>query len=179
MVWACAECAIPVAVICKHTTNDEGTASISSVSSFVKRKSNDMKRQPLDTYIQPKEMLNYLANYGPHFSKKLCDFAVGKMKKKDGAGKAIPIDPWSKTQVDELLERNGVTLDNDNGYDAVYVANMCKAVCFKRSVPDEAHVALYVKDKIDDPFAPDGTPFRQWYATAVGQGLAVIWEDMV
>jgi hypothetical protein len=43
-----------------------------------------MKRDSLDTYdIRPQAMTNYLRYYGMHFNKKLCDFAVSKMFKRN------------------------------------------------------------------------------------------------
>jgi hypothetical protein len=41
-------------------------------------------------------------------------------------------------------------------YDSVYVANMCKADFLGSSIVDDVHMALYVKDVIDDPDATDG-----------------------
>ena len=38
-------------------------------------------KTPLDTYDKkPQSMVNYLRYYGLHFNKRLCDFAVSKMK---------------------------------------------------------------------------------------------------
>jgi hypothetical protein len=33
---------------------------------------------------KPAGMVNYMRYYGPHFSKKLCEFAVSLMTKEDG-----------------------------------------------------------------------------------------------
>ena len=50
----------------------------------------------------PDSMVNYLRYYGPHFNKNLFEFAVSLMTKETG-GKEIPIKPYTKDQVDELL----------------------------------------------------------------------------
>ena len=68
-------------------------------------------------------------------------------------GKKERIEPISKEKVDELLARYGIKLENNVLYDYVYWANQCKADTFKSSVPDEAHMALYIKDMVDDPDA--------------------------
>ena len=34
----------------------------------------------------PEAMITYMRNYGPHFNKKLCKFAVSKMNKKGADG---------------------------------------------------------------------------------------------
>jgi hypothetical protein len=45
-------------------------------------------------------MTNYLRNYGLHFNKKLCEFAVSKMKH----GKS----PINKMKTEEILQKHGV-----------------------------------------------------------------------
>lgn len=138
-------------------------------------------RIPLDIYDdRPGDMKAYLKYYGWHFNKKMCRFAVSLMRKTNPAtGNKEKIEPLTKDKVDEVLSKYGIKLDNNALYDYVYVANMCKADLFKSSVPDEAHLALYIKDTIDDPDAPDGTAMRRWYATMVGGGEPVDWEYML
>lgn len=58
-------------------------------------------RQALDTYDDmPKYMKQYLRNYGWHFNKALCNYAVSLMKK--GGQK---LEPVSKEYVDKTLEQ--------------------------------------------------------------------------
>lgn len=122
----------------------------------------------------------YLSNFGWHFNKKMCDFAVSLMKKINPAtGKKERIEPISKEKVEELLTKYGMKLDNNSLYDFVYVANMGKADFFKSSIPDEQHLAVYVKDVIDDPDAPDGTTTRRWYATMIAAGEPIEWDEMI
>ena len=140
-----------------------------------------MRRESLDIYDErPREMKAYLSNFGWHFNKKMCDFAVSLMKKVNSAtNKKERIDPITKDKVDELLTRYGINLDNNALYDYIYVANMCKADFLKSSVPDEQHLALYIKDTIDDPDAPDGTTMRRWYATMIAAGEPIEWDEML
>lgn len=107
-----------------------------------------MRREPLDIRDRrPEEMEAYLSNFGWHFNKKMCEFAVSLMKKLNpSTGKKERIEPISKEKVDELLTRYGIKLENNALYDYVYVANMGKADYLKSSIPDEAHLALYIKD---------------------------------
>jgi len=129
---------------------------------------------------RPEEMEAYLSNFGWHFNKKMCDFAVSLMKKINPAtGKKERIEPISKEKVEELLTKYGMKLDNNSLYDFVYVANMGKADFFKSSIPDEQHLAVYVKDVIDDPDAPDGTTMRRWYATMIAAGEPIEWDEMI
>lgn len=123
----------------------------------------------------PKPMKRYLAHYGWHFNKAASDFAAKHMKK-DGDMK---IAPYEKNQVEELLEKYGVALENGAGYDHVYVANMCRADHIKGSVPDEAHMALYIKEVIDDPDGSDGDVMYCWYNKMERAGIPIDWEDFM
>lgn len=64
-------------------------------------------------------------------------------------------------------------------YDQTYVANMCVADFLGSSITDEKHMAMYVKDVIDDPDASDGTVFTRWYATMCYNGIVIDWEAML
>lgn len=132
-------------------------------------------RVSLDLYEDlPKNMRKYLMFNGWHFNKALCDYAVSLMKKH---GK--PLDPISKENVDKLLEQHNIRIENNTGYDCVFVANMCKADYYGSSITDDKHVALYIKDVLDDEDASDGTTMRRWYATMVGNGVMVNWDDVL
>ena len=129
-----------------------------------------------DSY--PEAMLAYMRNYGPHFNKYLCQFAVSKMTKEDG-GKEISVKEYTKEQVDNILKQNDIRLKNNQLYDHVYVANMCKADFLGSSIMDERHLALYIKDVIDDIDATDGLIFNRWYADMCYNGIAIDWEEML
>ena len=139
------------------------------------------QRQPLDLYDDmPRDMRKYLSNNGWHFNKKACDFAVSLMKKENqSTKKKEKIEPYTKEQIDEMLKKYNVVLENNVGYDYVFVANMCKADYLKSSIADEHHLALYVKDTIDDIDAGDGVSMRRWYATMVANGEMVDWDDIL
>lgn len=128
--------------------------------------------------VYPEAMLIYMRNYGPHFNKKLCDFAVSKMKRNVN-GKMQKIQPVSREELKNLMSMNGFVLENDQLYDSVYVANMCKADFLNSSIIDEIHMLKYVKDVIDDPDAVDGLVFNRWYADMCYMGIAIDWEEML
>lgn len=139
------------------------------------------RKQPLDVYDElPEGMRAYLQHYGWHFNRKACDYAVSLMRKKNpSTGKMERIEPYTKEQVDELLRKTNVTVEDTRNYDYVFAANMCKADYLKSSVPDEPHLALYIKDVIDDPDAEDGVTMRRWYATMVANGEMVDWSEIL
>ena len=130
------------------------------------------ERLPLDIYDDmPKDMRRYLQNNGWHFNKKACMWAVSLMKKENPTTKKKEtIEPYTKEQVDEMLKKYNITLESNVGYDYVFVANMGKADYLKSSIADEQHLALYVKDVIDDVDAGDGVTMRRWFATMVANG---------
>lgn len=125
---------------------------------------------------KPEGMINYLRYNGPHFNEKLCDFAVSKMTKKFN-GKEVPITPFTKKEVDTMLGNYGITLENNNLRDYVYVANMCKADFLGSSIEDNLHVARYIKDVIDDDDAYDGIVFNRWLADMARKGEPIDWDD--
>lgn len=134
-----------------------------------------MVRTSLDIYdIRPEAMTAYLRYYGWHFNKKMLDFAVSKMYKNNQ-----PIQPLAAEKVDALLKAQEIILKNNELYDYVYVANMCKADFVGSSIIDEAHMAKYIKDVIDDEDAYDGIVFNRWYADMCKKGIPIDWEKMI
>lgn len=137
-------------------------------------------KRPLQDYDPiPDDMRAYLRNHDYSFSKKACEYAVSLMRKTNtSTGKSEPIEPWSKEQVDELLKRYNVTLENNIGYNYVYIANMLRADKFKSSIPDEAHLALGIKDVIDDVDCSPYCVFLEWMAKMDGNGEPIEWDDI-
>jgi hypothetical protein len=64
-----------------------------------------MERVDFTNYdIKPEAMVNYLRYNGPHFNKKLVDFAVKNMTKTGG----IKITPFKKEDLDDKLKATGI-----------------------------------------------------------------------
>lgn len=135
----------------------------------------------LDIYddYRPKAMKAYLAHYGWSFSKKAFEYAVEQMYKVNSAGKRERVEPISKEKTYEVLKKYNITLENDKGYNATYIMNMAHSDYYKSSITDEQHLAMFVKDYIDDPDNKGGQPFRKWYASEIGKGNPVDWEDLL
>ena len=112
--------------------------------------------------VFPSGMEEYLSQYGWHFSKKMCEWAVSRMYKRNSLDKKIPIQSWNKV-----------------GYDYVFAANMCIADYYGSSIIDEQHVALFIKDYVDDPDGYEELPFTRFYADCIGSGVPINWEDML
>lgn len=123
----------------------------------------------------PDGMREYLSFHGYHFSKKMCEWAVTHMTDKNGK----PVNMMTYEQVETLLKNYGVKLDNDNGYDKVFVLHMCFSDYLKGSVPDERYASMYVKEVLDDK---DGYPeiaFMRFLADCSGKGISIRWQDMI
>lgn len=124
--------------------------------------------------MKPSAMINYLRYNGPHFSERLCDFAVSQMMR-DGK----PIKPFTKEEAENMLKANGITLKNNALYDHVFVANMGKADYLGKSIANEKNLAMYVKDVIDDEDGYDGVPFNRWYADMSRKGKPIDWNEFL
>lgn len=95
------------------------------------------------------------------------------MKTRDGK----PLQPMKKEEVEDIMKQHNIKLKNDVGYDAVYVFNMAMADYYGSSILDKQHVAMFVRDYLDDP---DGTPTRaldEYVGRCIGAGTPVMWED--
>lgn len=140
-----------------------------------------MRRDSLDIYDDmPEDMKHYLRYYGRHFNRKLCDFAISKMKSHNlSTGDVVELVKLSKEELDSLLKTYNIKIENNQLYDYVYVGNMCKADFLCKSIPDEQHLCLYVKDVIDDVDGYDGLVFNRWYADMCRTGIAIDWEEML
>jgi hypothetical protein len=119
----------------------------------------------------PSGMEEYLSVYGWHFSKNMCDWAVSRMEMKS--------NPMNKEQTDELLKKYNISLDRKYAYDYVFAINMALADYMGSSIEDEKHLALFVKDYVDDVDGYKELPFTRFYADCIGLGVPIIWEDMI
>lgn len=126
----------------------------------------------------PSGMREYISYYGWHFSKNMCKWASSKMYK-DVDGKKKYIEPYTSDDVEKLLSKYNITLQNRKGYDDVYIANMCKADFLGSSIKTEEDLVKYVKDVIDDADAYEGMPFTRFYADCIGSGTPIPWEDVL
>lgn len=126
----------------------------------------------------PDGMKRYINNYGCHFNKKLCEEAVSRMYTMVN-GRKESINAFSKERIDSILSAYNIKLNRNKMMDAVYVGNMCVADFLGKSIPDEKHLAMYIKDVIDDPDADDGYIFNAFYAKCVFCNEPIDWDEMI
>lgn len=117
----------------------------------------------------------YTDQYGCHFNKKLYEWAVSMMKDRNGN----MIQPMQKEQVTEFLRVNGITLKNDKGYDAAYVHAMARADYWGSSISDDAHLALFVRDFLDDPDGTKTKAFDHFVVDCRAKGEPIFFDEMM
>lgn len=125
-----------------------------------------MKEDLTEYDIKPADFINYLRYYGPHFNKKLCDFACKQFPKKE----------YTREKLDTLLQAHNIELKNNKLYDYVYVANWCKNLFYGSSILDEKHLILFLKDIFEKEH---DLIFNRWYADMSKRGIPIDWEDMI
>lgn len=126
----------------------------------------------MEEWIQTPSKEMYLAENGWHFNKKACEYAVQYLKDRNKK----PIKPYSKEEVDELLKRQNVSLENNKGWDYVYVANMAKSDMDGSPLSDDRSIAAYIKIVIDDADAADGEVMACWYVKMLRRHIPIDWE---
>lgn len=130
----------------------------------------------MDYYdILPAGMDAYLSVYSWHFSKRMCEFAVSKMRDRNGQ----KLKMRTKEEVETILRNNNVEIENDYGYDKVFVMHMGLSDYMGSSITDEMHLAKYVKDVLDDEDGYEGIALTRFLADCSAKGMPIVWEDMI
>lgn len=71
-------------------------------------------------------------------------------------------------------------MSNDAGRDLLLQAINGRADFLGSSVPkDDKHLALFIKDMIDDPDAPEGYIFNRFYSDTVFSNNPIDWDEML
>lgn len=101
------------------------------------------------------------------------------MKRKNQLNKIEKLTPFTKENLDTMLKTNNVNIENDIGYDALYVLNMAKADYHGSSITEDVKMIKFVKDYLDDPDGYDGIALTRFYADCIGKGEMIPWEDVL
>lgn len=117
----------------------------------------------------------YTDQFGLHFNRKLYEWAVSMMTDRNGNR----LKPLTKEQVSEFFRTQGVVLKNDKGYDAAYVHSMAKADYLGSSIADDAHLAMFVKDFLDDPDGTKTKAFDHFVVDCRSKGEPIFWDEMM
>lgn len=131
---------------------------------------------------RPYEMEQYLSYNGWHFNKKSLAYAASMMYKTDEKGRREYIDPIKMEDLRQLMTMYGLDINEEDMYDAAYVANMCRADLMggkDAAIEDDAHLARYVYRTVNDPDAGDGAIMMAWHAKMCAAGIGVDWSELV
>ena len=94
-------------------------------------------------------------------------------------GRKEYIKPYTKEEVDSMMNAFNIKLERNKLCDAAYVANMAKADFLGSSIASDEHLAKYVKDVIDDPDAIPGYVFNRFYADCMFMDNPIDWDEMI
>ena len=130
-------------------------------------------KQRLDTFdTMPQDMRAYLSNYGWHFNKHLCEWAISLMRDKNKAKLSL----YDREKVESMLKQHGIEIPMEQIYDAMYVLHMARADYMGSSIADEAHLAKFVGDYINDPDGYNEVALTRFYADCIGKGIGIDWS---
>jgi hypothetical protein len=86
---------------------------------------------------------------------------------------------YDREKVESMLKQHGVEIPTDKLYDAMYVLHMARADYMGSSIIDDAHLAKFVGDYINDPDGYDGIAMTRFYADCVGKGIGIDWSSVL
>ena len=137
-------------------------------------------KQTFMNYGIPEDMQQYLSYYGFHFNKKMYEFAVKKMTKRNKAtGEKERLSPIDMENFEKTLRKHRVEIAENSLYDAAYLASMIEADFWGSSIEDEEHMARYIKDVLGDVDGYDGLVLCRFLADCSAKGNVVFWERML
>lgn len=137
-------------------------------------------KQSLMNFGLPEDMERYLSYYGYHFNKKMYEYAVGNMEKKDKqTGRKEHLSPVDIDNFEKGLKKYRVEVPEEEIYDAAYLASMVEADFWGSSITDEEHMFLYIKDVLCDVDGYDGLVFCRFLADCSAKGNPIMWDRML
>lgn len=140
-------------------------------------------KQPLDLFefnLMPLAQQVYVIRTGYHFDRYLYEYAASLMRRTNRqTQKEEKVPAYTKEEVDAILKKYGVEVENKGNYDYVYIAQKCRADNFGGSITDEHRLALYVKEICDDIDAPDGLIYREWVMRMTTAGESIDWDQFI
>lgn len=137
-------------------------------------------KQTLLNYSLPEDMERYLSYYGFHFNKKLYEFAVSNMEKRNRTtGEKEKLSPVQIEDFERSLKRYRVNIPENNLYDAAYLASMVDADFWGSSIEDEEHMTRYIEDVLCDVDGYEGIVFSRFLADCGAKGNVIFWDRML
>lgn len=130
----------------------------------------------MKNYISEGRAIYEDQNHG-QFSKRLAEWAIGKMRTEDpSTGLQKPIIPRKFDDVKDVLKANKVVLEDEYCYTAWYLFNMAVAD-YPKSLKTDEQRAMFVEETIYDP---DGNPANTldcFVTKMCNAGVPIYWEE--
>jgi hypothetical protein len=146
---------------------------------FINKQRKGIRMANFLMYDIPEDMKTYLSYYGMNFSKKLYEFAVSNMRRETADGKMEKVKPMTADELKTLLSKHKIEIENNDLYNALYLAAMVKSDYWGSSIEDEEHLAKYIEDTLCDVDAAEGQVFARYLADCSVGGCIIYWEDMI
>lgn len=119
-------------------------------------------------------MEEYLEEYGHTFNKRLFDFAVTLLMKRNGK----PVDAFDKEAVEQFLKTAETKLKVDNSHDVPYVFNLMLSEQDNVS-QDVAKAAADTERYINNQYGWNTRAFDEFYIKTVALGIPIYWDEMI
>ena len=127
----------------------------------------------MERYIT-EERYMYEQNWHGQFSKKLAEWAIRKMKGKDGK----PVDAEKLDEVLRIMKENGAELPEKMKYTAWYLWNMALAD-YPASLPTDEQRAYFVYETICDPDGCQANTLDCFVVKMQNAGEPIEWENFI
>lgn len=119
-------------------------------------------------------MEEYLEEYGHTFNKRLFEFAVALLLKRNGK----PVDAFDKEAVAQFLKTAETNVRMDDSHDVPYVFNLMLSEQ-STGAQDVAKAAADTKEYIDNQYGWKTRPFDEFYIKTVALGVPIYWDEML
>ena len=130
-------------------------------------------------YIITPEEAQYMERTKGHFSKKMAEWAVSRMEKKDeSTGRMKKITPYSIDEVEDIIKPYKQDIPDECIYDCYYLANMAKAD-YEKTLPTKDAVGMYIKETVCDPDGDPTSVLACFRAKMDNAGVPIFWERML
>lgn len=119
-------------------------------------------------------MEEYLEEYGRTFNRRLFEFAVTLLRKRNGN----PVDVYDKDAVEDIFKKSEMSIQMDGSHDIPYVFNLMLSEQ-EGGTPDVAKAAADTANYIRNQYGWESRPFDEFYIKTVALGVPIYWDEML
>lgn len=119
-------------------------------------------------------MEEYLEEYGRTFNKRLFEFAVTLLLKRNGK----PLDAIDKETVTQFIKTEGTAIKMDGSHDVPYVFNLMLSEQ-GTGTQDMGKAAADTKEYIDNQYGWRTRAFDEFVVKTMALGVPIYWDEML